>query len=40
MNFNRFDIRVYLIPYKVNTLSHYLAMHDDLYCSNIYLAAT
>ena len=30
------DIRIYLIPQQTNTLAHYLAMHDDLYCHNIY----
>ena len=31
-NFNKVDLRVFLIPFKINTLAHYLAMHDDLYC--------
>lgn len=34
------DFRVYLVPNKVNTLAHYLAMHDDLYCQTVYLAFT
>ena len=34
------DFRVFLIPNKVNTLAHYLAMHDDLYCQSVYLAFT
>jgi hypothetical protein len=32
------DFRVYLIPNKINTLAHYVAMRDDLYCNSIYLA--
>ncbi|CDW82225.1 UNKNOWN [Stylonychia lemnae] len=39
-NFYKHDVRVFLIPFKVNTLAHYIAMHDDLYCNNIYLAQT
>ena len=39
-NFYKHDVRVFLLPFKVNTLAHYLAMHDDLYCNNIYLAVT
>lgn len=30
------DFRIYIIPYKTNTLAHYIAMYDDLYCLNIY----
>ena len=30
------DTRVYLIPQGQNTLAHYIAMYDDLYCQNIY----
>jgi len=26
------DIRVFLLPNKLNTLGQYLAMHDDIYC--------
>ena len=36
-NFYKHDLRIFLLPYKVNTLSHYLAMHDDVYCNNVYL---
>ena len=36
-NFIKVDFRVYLIPFRINTLAHYIAMHDDLYCTNIYL---
>jgi hypothetical protein len=32
----KMDVRVYLIPQKESTIGHYLAMHDDLYCHNIY----
>jgi len=31
------DFRVFLIPNQVNTLCHYLAMHDDMYCTQVYL---
>ena len=34
------DFRVYLIPNKMSTLAHYIAMHDDIYCNVIYLAST
>lgn len=33
---NKIDIRVFLVPQNENTLGHYLAMYDDLYCQNIY----
>jgi hypothetical protein len=29
-------MRVFLIPQNESTLGHYLAMYDDLYCSNVY----
>lgn len=32
------DFRVFLVPHKVNTLAHYIAMYDDVYCQSIYLA--
>lgn len=32
------DFRIFLIPNRINTLSNYLAMHDDLYCQFVYLA--
>lgn len=34
------DFRVYLIPNKMNSLAHYIAMRDDLYCNMIYLGFT
>jgi len=33
---DKIDYRIYVIPYRVNTLAHYLALHDDLYCQQIY----
>jgi len=33
---SQLDIRVFLLPQNESTLAHYLAMHDDLYCHNIY----
>lgn len=33
MNVNKaIDFRIYLVPHRVNTLAHYIAMYDDLYC--------
>ena len=32
----KLDVRVFLVPQNENTLAHYLAMYDDLYCQNIY----
>jgi len=29
-------MRVFIIPQGINTLAHWLAMFDDLYCQNIY----
>lgn len=31
------DFRVFLIPNQINTLAHYLAMYDDMYCQQVYL---
>ena len=33
---DRMDVRVYFIPQKESTIGHYIAMHDDLYCQNVY----
>ena len=30
-------MRVFVLPQGNNTLAHYLAMKDDIYCNNIYL---
>lgn len=30
------DVRIFLVPQNDNTLAHYIAMYDDLYCHNIY----
>lgn len=30
------DFRLFLIPIGMNSIAHYIAMHDDLYCHNIY----
>ena len=33
---SKLDVRIFLIPQNENTLAHYIAMYDDLYCQNIY----
>jgi hypothetical protein len=34
------DFRIFLLPNKgINTLAHYIAMRDDLYCHLVYLPA-
>eukprot|EP00347_Sterkiella_histriomuscorum_P023566 403334151 len=39
-NFYKHDVRVFIIPHQVNTLAQYLAIHDDIYCNNIFLKIT
>jgi hypothetical protein len=29
-------MRVFIVPQGINTLAHWLAMYDDLYCQNVY----